>query len=81
MREQRKQEEELDFRKRFERWSNRGERLLKWSIALLLGLLLLSQALLQWPLFRYWTVQVERLEGIPYPPATSGHSAGSFLQR
>lgn len=50
----------------FIRWSERAERLIRIGIVTLLALLLLSQLLLQWPLFRKTALKVERLEGVPY---------------
>jgi hypothetical protein len=54
------------YEEMFVRWSDRCERWIRLAIVSFLVLLLLVQALLQWPLFRKAAVKVERLEGEPY---------------
>lgn len=50
----------------FIRLSNRWERVIRILIIVFLVLLILSQAMLHWPLFRKSVVKVEQLEGEPY---------------
>lgn len=61
----------VQYEELFVRWSNRWERWIRLAIVSFLILLLLTQALLQWPQFRKAAVKVERLEGEPYTQ-TSG---------
>lgn len=56
-------------------WSNRWERIIRILIITFLVLLLFTQAMLQWPLFRKSVVRVERLEGEPYVQSFDSRSA------
>jgi hypothetical protein len=59
-------EDDTAYDELFIRWSDRWERIIRIAVIVFLAILLLTQALLQWPLFRKSVVKVEQLEGEPY---------------
>lgn len=59
------------YRQTFLIFSEKLERLIRGAAVTLLILMLIAQALLQWPALRRLLVEVEQLEGVPYSPANS----------
>ncbi|OXM88088.1 hypothetical protein [Paenibacillus rigui] len=59
----------IQFSKMVEKWILR-------ALALILGLLVISQLLIQIPVIRYYLVKVEQLEGIRFQRSSGSDSAG-----
>lgn len=56
-----------NYEQAFIRFSISAEKIILWVLAGLVGITLLAQTVLQFPMMRQWITKVDRLEGDPYP--------------